>query len=163
MPNWFDHLMNFTKANSVKNSFGQMNLVTDQETGLASVVKPAKKLINNKKTMKKTIKKKATTKTKVIKTAKVVKELTTAPVENCFWVNGGPILRDLRELLWALKEMPNETYFYHANDERNDFGSWIADVLNEVEFAKQLAKSKTRQEAVKTLESYLKKEYNISL
>ena len=78
----------------------------------------------------------------------------TAP-EQCFWVNNGPILKNMEELANALPEMGDETFHHHVNSEKNDFGNWINDVIGDHKLANDLFSSKSRESAVKKIRSRL--------
>ena len=38
--------------------------------------------------------------------------------EQCFWVNNGPILKNIEELADALPEMSNDIFYHHVNNEK---------------------------------------------
>ena len=61
-----------------------------------------------------------------------------------FKLHGGGAIKSIPGLKKALLEMSNETFSYHCNDHRNDFGNWVKDVFREPLLAKQIEKSKTR-------------------
>ncbi len=79
---------------------------------------------------------------------------------SCFWVNNGPILRNLKDLRDALLTMSKETFRYHVNEEKNDFAVWVREVLKDTALANKLAKVKTLKTAAKTVEKRLK-EYGV--
>lgn len=68
-----------------------------------------------------------------------------------FWVNNGPVLKSVDELLKALKEMSDEQYAYHTKRDGNDFANWIQDCFGDVQCAKSLKNAKTRVGAVRIL------------
>lgn len=78
-----------------------------------------------------------------------IKFLGDAAPEQCFWVNNGPILKNLEELANALQSMSDETYRYHANKEKNDFSKWVSDVIGNKKLANDLLSSKSRGSALK--------------
>ena len=51
--------------------------------------------------------------------------------EQCFWVNNGPIVRNLNEMANALVDMKDEIFRHHVNEEKNDFGNWVRDALKD--------------------------------
>lgn len=65
--------------------------------------------------------------------------------ERCFWVNNGPVLRNLDELYAALSEMKKETFSHHVNKDKNDFSAWIRDVISDQKLAEDIAKAKTKK------------------
>lgn len=78
----------------------------------------------------------------------------TSP-EQCFWVNNGPILKNLEELANALPEMSNETFHHHVNNEKNDFSNWIRDAIGDEKLANDLLSSKNKDSAFKKVRSRL--------
>jgi len=78
-----------------------------------------------------------------------------APEDQCFWVNDGPVLRNLYDLGEALETMTDEQYSYHTKRDGNDFALWVENVLGDKELAKKMTRVKTRQTAASTLKKYL--------
>ena len=64
--------------------------------------------------------------------------------EHCFWVNNGPVLKNLDELYKALSEMNKDAFKHHVNKEKNDFSSWIRDILGDQKLAEDIAKAKSK-------------------
>src|SRR3989338_3692367 len=64
--------------------------------------------------------------------------------EQCFWVNNGPVLKNLDELYKALSEMSKDAFKHHVNKEKNDFSSWIRDILGDQKLAEDIAKAKSK-------------------
>lgn len=87
-------------------------------------------------------------------------ELVQADENSSFWVNNGPILKNIKDLIDALKGMSEEMFAYHVSAEKNDFAAWAENVLKDNVLARNLAKSKTLKAAVKAVENRLKK-YNL--
>lgn len=87
-------------------------------------------------------------------------ELVQADENSSFWVNNGPILKNIKDLTDALKNISEEQFAYHANAEKNDFAAWAKNVLKDDVLARSLAKSKTLKAAIKAVENRLKK-YNL--
>lgn len=82
--------------------------------------------------------------------------LADAPPDKCFWVNGGPILKNLRDLRDALAQsVSDEQFAYHVGGERNDFALWVEEVLSDATCAKALRRARTRQAAVKAVAARL--------
>lgn len=87
------------------------------------------------------------------------KELINADDSSLFWVNGNGALRNLKELAESLSSMSDETYAYHANAEKNDFASWVKEILMDGKLATDLKKAKNRAAAAKKVEARLKSQY----
>lgn len=81
--------------------------------------------------------------------------LSDAPPEQCFWVNNGPILKNLEDLASALSEMKDETFKYHANKNKNDFSAWLVNVIGDKKLADGLMSSRSRESALKKVRSRL--------
>lgn len=86
--------------------------------------------------------------------------LIQADENSGFWVNNGPVLRNVKDLADALKNMSEESFAYHVNAEKNDFAAWTVNVLKDESLAKSLSKSKTLKAAAKAASARLKR-YNI--
>ena len=83
------------------------------------------------------------------------KYLCDAAPEQCFWVNNGPILKNLDELSSALTAMNDETFNHHVSSEKNDFSAWIKDVFGDQRLANGLLSSKNKESAVKKIRNRL--------
>jgi hypothetical protein len=66
-----------------------------------------------------------------------------------FWCHDGQVFRDIADLLNGFDVMNDDTFWYHANDEKNDFSCWIVDIIGDVELGAEVKKAKTRQQAKK--------------
>ena len=83
------------------------------------------------------------------------KYLSDAPPEQCFWVNNGPILKNVEELANALPELNDEAFHHHVNNEKNDFSSWIKDTIGDQKLANDLLSSKSKDSALKKIRNRL--------
>lgn len=75
--------------------------------------------------------------------------------EQCFWVNNGPILKNLEELANALPQIGDEAYSHHVSSEKNDFSRWINDVVGDKKLANDLLSSKSKKYASKKIRNRL--------
>jgi len=128
-----------------------------KKTKMKKIQKPVTKMLSK---MKKSLE----TKTKNDQSVSVKKNLNKAknsfiiaPEDQCFWVNNGPILKDLADLHQALKTISKEQFVYHASGKSNDFSLWVEYVLLDKNCAKDLKKAKTQKESTKIVENILKK------
>lgn len=64
--------------------------------------------------------------------------------EQCFWVNNGPVVGSIEKLNEAISKMSKKTFMHHVNNEKNDFATWIKDVIGDEELAKVVSKTKTK-------------------
>ena len=84
-----------------------------------------------------------------------MKYLSDAAYEQSFWVNNGPVLKNVEELGSALAQMSDYTYNYHANKQKNDFSRWVNDVVGDQKLANDLLSSKNKESAVKKVQNRL--------
>ena len=70
-----------------------------------------------------------------------------------FVLSNGRVLKNLNELLNALKTMDEGTFKSHVNQQKNDFGNWARDVFEENELAQAIFKSKSREGIIKSIET----------
>ncbi len=83
--------------------------------------------------------------------------IVNAKNESCFWINNGPVLKNLKDLKESLLTMSKETFSYHVNKEKNDFASWTKEALEDSTLANKLAKAKTLKSTIKAIGDRLKK------
>lgn len=58
--------------------------------------------------------------------------------EKAFRVRDGNQLRNLKDLHDCFEGMDENTFDHHVNEERNDFSSWVRDVLDDDKLANDL-------------------------
>jgi hypothetical protein len=75
--------------------------------------------------------------------------LAYVPVEYTFRCCDGSAIGSLEELCQCLEVMGDETFAYHSNDEKRDFGNWARDVLGDTKLARDLDTSSSREQASK--------------
>jgi hypothetical protein len=72
-----------------------------------------------------------------------------------FYLQNGVVLRSLRELSDALKEMDDELFDKHVTHDRNDFAEWVKHVFTHEDLAASLAKCHARKDMIKALDVYI--------
>lgn len=129
-----------------------------KKTSVGTKKRTAKKASPKKRAVKKRaeVLKKTTTQ-KSRRTRKASKSLVVAVGDGCFWVNEGPVLRDLVELGDTLSAMHKWQFDFHANKDRNDFASWVESVLHDPICAKAIKKAKTPKAASKAVKKALQR------
>ncbi len=75
--------------------------------------------------------------------------------EHCFWVNNGPILKNVEELAGALEAISEDSYNYHANKDKNDFSKWVSEIIGDQKLANDLLSSRNRKSAVNKVKARL--------
>jgi len=90
---------------------------------------------------------------KVTRVTKAIAQawLADVPQDKLFWCSDGRTLHNLTELEVALREMSDETFRYHSNEEKADFSNWIRDVIGDETLSRQLQGSVSRLEAAKNV------------
>lgn len=71
--------------------------------------------------------------------------------EACFWVNNGPVIKNVEELKKAFQGMKKEQFAHHTGNGSNDFANWVENVLGCSHCATALRKAKTKAGAIKAL------------
>jgi hypothetical protein len=85
-------------------------------------------------------------------------QLVEAPSGKAFWVNFGPIVSNLRGLRDALAhDITDQQFTHHVSGSRNDFAAWVEEVLCDASCATALRRAKTREAAVRAVETALKR------
>ena len=70
-----------------------------------------------------------------------------------FKLHMGTELASLDELRDSLKSMNNTTFNHHVNEHKNDFASWVLDVIKDKELAKNLNRTQKKDETLKIVNS----------
>lgn len=81
------------------------------------------------------------------------KFLSSVRPEKSFWVNNGPIVNSLKTLPKTVEEMTEDQFKHHVNKEKNDFSSWIGEIIGDAELAKTLKTVKTKKSFLAKLKS----------
>lgn len=122
---------------------------------MAKAKKKAKKAKAAKKKSKKVVKKakkKSPAKVKRSVYVKISRKvLGEAPPEFEFYLQDGKKLRSVYELVDALEHMSDDIFKQHVNDAKNDFSSWIKDVFEEPNVAKEIKRVQDKVEMQKVL------------
>jgi hypothetical protein len=79
--------------------------------------------------------------------------LADVPDDKRFWCADGRVFKNLFELEAGLHEMSDDTFGYHANECKNDFSNWIKNVVGDEKLARDLQRSKNREQAAKSIAS----------
>ena len=76
--------------------------------------------------------------------------------EHYFHVHGGGIIKNIYELRDKLIEMSDQTFHHHVTKEKNDFRSWVHDVIGDAGFSHRLGESETRIAMLAAINSHIK-------
>jgi hypothetical protein len=71
--------------------------------------------------------------------------------ENAFWLNNGPVVRNIYELLQALQQVDKSVFSYHVNPAKNDISNWIRSMLKDPLLADDLLKTTDKGKTIKKI------------
>jgi len=86
---------------------------------------------------------------RVVAKAASKSSLSDVAADKVFWCHDGRVMKNLDELGVALREMSEETFRYHVTADKNDFSTWVQDVIGDRELSAVLKNSGTRSQAGK--------------
>lgn len=75
------------------------------------------------------------------------KLLADVPQEYVFWCCDGRTMRNMQELAEALNTMADDVFAYHANEQKNDFSTWVRDIIRDDRLADDLLQVSSRTAA----------------
>ena len=78
----------------------------------------------------------------------------TSP-EVYFRVIDGSEIKNLLELAHSIEKMSDDSFYYHVNENKNDFSSWVKDVFNQEELANEISKKNGRLETQAAILKFL--------
>ena len=61
-----------------------------------------------------------------------------------FKLADGGVIRNLIQLNKSLENMDDGVFRHHVNDERNDFSTWVRDVVKDEKLAENLSKTRDK-------------------
>ena len=78
-------------------------------------------------------------------------------IQHYFYLNNGKKLTNIAELMESLKDMDQDLFSFHVNEQHNDFASWIRDVFGEKELARRISQTRYSATMLKSIEKYIQK------
>ncbi len=78
------------------------------------------------------------------------------PPTQYFYVKNGDIIRGITEMKIVLEKMDDFTFYYHANDNKNDFAEWIEAIYHNKNLADLIASAKTKEQLIMLMEEISK-------
>ena len=76
--------------------------------------------------------------------------------DKTFILSKGNTIKNIYELLTELKAMSDQDFSYHRSKDKDDFGNWIGDVLQERVLSELLKTTKTRKAYIALIEKAVK-------
>lgn len=77
--------------------------------------------------------------------------IAVADPEKHFYLHEGGSLSSLEELFTELQTMEDHVFSHHVNEERNDFATWVRDVMDERKLAKNIELTKNQDDLCRLL------------
>ncbi|MBW3023024.1 hypothetical protein KY308_02890 [Candidatus Woesearchaeota archaeon] len=79
--------------------------------------------------------------------------LEDVPKRYAFYVKSGEVLLNVEDLAKVLESMEQHIFDHHVTPERNDFHSWVRDIVLDIELAEQILCAKNAEEAKKIIKN----------
>ncbi len=73
-----------------------------------------------------------------------MKRLKNVPSDKAFHVYGGGVIHNIYQLADALSSLSEKSFRHHISQGRNDFATWVKDVLEDGKLASSLSSSKSK-------------------
>ncbi|MBS3174375.1 hypothetical protein J4440_00670 [Candidatus Woesearchaeota archaeon] len=83
-----------------------------------------------------------------------------APEQHHFIVSNGKKLKNLKELIEEIENMPDSIFKSHVNNYKNDFSKWVKDIFKEDFLAEELKKTDNQIETELKLQRHINKKLN---
>lgn len=83
--------------------------------------------------------------------------------DHYFYLNNNVPIKNLCELSDHLKEIDENTFRNHVNDERNDFSTWVSNTVGDKTLGKKMSELDSKEEMSKAVEirvDYIKRRAN---
>lgn len=77
--------------------------------------------------------------------------LKVVPQKESFWLCTNQNLRSLNTLAKALDEVSDDVFRYHVNKYKNDFSTWVRDMISDNDFAREISRIKTKDTLVRKI------------
>lgn len=75
--------------------------------------------------------------------------LKIVPLKDSFWLCTNQNLRSLNTLANSLEDVNDDVFRYHVNKYKNDFSTWVRDVIGDSDFAREISRIKTKDTLVR--------------
>ena len=85
------------------------------------------------------------------------KALANTEPEFYFRLINGQKIKNLFGLVSDLDKMPDDVFYHHVNEQRNDFGNWVRDIFKQKKLADEIIKARSRLEVQVTLLKFIVK------
>jgi hypothetical protein len=66
-----------------------------------------------------------------------------------FYACNGHVLQNMDDLVVCLRDCDSGTFYYHANEHKNDFANWVRDILQQKTLSNAMFKATTQKQMLK--------------
>jgi hypothetical protein len=77
--------------------------------------------------------------------------------QHYFYLNNGKKLKNISELMESLKDMSQDLFSFHVNEQNNDFANWIRDVFGAKELSRRIRLTRYPSTMLKSIKKYIQK------
>jgi hypothetical protein len=77
--------------------------------------------------------------------------LRVVPATRSFWLCTNEYLRSLNTLSNSLESSTDDVFRYHVDKYKNDFSTWVKDVVDDKDLAREISRIKTRSTLVRKI------------
>lgn len=99
--------------------------------------------------------------TKKITLSRAKKILRIVPMSKSFWLCTNEYLRSLNTLAISLENASDDVFRYHVDKYKNDFSTWVKDVVDDKDLAREISRIKTRYTLVRKIRENVEESKNL--
>lgn len=68
-----------------------------------------------------------------------------------FWICDGRVIKDVKDLTQAMRNMREDVFNFHVTEYKNEFSDWIRSIVKDEKLADEISRAKTSEEAYAVL------------
>jgi len=99
--------------------------------------------------------------TKKITVSRAKRILRIVPVSKSFWLCTNEYLRSLNTLAVSLENATDDVFRYHVDKYKNDFSTWVKDIIDDKDLAREISRIKTRYTLVRKIRENVDESKNL--
>ena len=99
--------------------------------------------------------------TKKVTLSRAKKILRIVPVSKSFWLCTNEYLRSLNTLAVSLECATDDVFRYHVDKYKNDFSTWVKDIIDDKDLAREISRIKTRYTLVRKIRENVDESKNL--
>jgi hypothetical protein len=99
--------------------------------------------------------------TKKVTLSRAKKILRIVPASKSFWLCTNEYLRSLNTLALSLESATDDVFRYHVDKYKNDFSTWVKDIVDDKDLAREISRIKTRYTLVRKIRENVDESKNL--